>query len=332
MSRSRLAEDHGAVAVIVALMMTVLLGFVAVSVDLGSLYAEKRQLQNGADAAALAVAQETGCSAAAVAPGSSTAQTLATANDTGGPAVASTPVFQTDPTTGLPTVAVTVHAVEADGQPGRANLLAPVLGSQFTRSAVAATATATCSSHPAAGTAALPLTFHQCNFVAPTASQAPIIIGYNTSSTRCNGVTGNAAPGNFGWLAGAQGGATCPATIDPAQPIAPGDTGINIPEPCKPTLAELRGAVALIPMYDTVTGTGSSSKFHIVGFAAFKITGYRFSGNPEFNWQNDISGQPSCTGSCRAIIGTFVNTVALDQATATPVGVNFGVTVVSLTG
>lgn len=55
MSRSQLAEDHG--AVVVAHMMTALLGFVAVSVDLVSLYAEKRQLQNGADAAALALAR-----------------------------------------------------------------------------------------------------------------------------------------------------------------------------------------------------------------------------------------------------------------------------------
>jgi Flp pilus assembly protein TadG len=324
----RFEDDRGAVAIAISLLMVVLLGFGAISIDVGRLYAERRSLQNGADAAALAVAQETGCSAAAASPGSSTAQTLATANDTGGPAVASTPVFQTDPTH-RPTVTVTVHAVGADGQPGRANLLAPVLGSQFTRSAVAATATATCG-HPGAGTAALPLTFHQCNFVAPAASQTPIIIGYNTTATRCNGVTGNVAPGNFGWLAGAGGG--CAAAINPAVPYTPGDTGISIPEPCKPTLATLRGTVALIPMYDQATGTGSSVSFHIVGFAAFKITGYRFSGNPEFNWQNDIPGQPSCTGNCRAIIGTFVNTVALDQATTTPVGANFGVTVVSLTG
>src|SRR6187401_1591057 len=51
-------RDEGAVMVWVALMMVVLLGAGAIVIDIGALYAEKRQLQNGADAAALAVAQD----------------------------------------------------------------------------------------------------------------------------------------------------------------------------------------------------------------------------------------------------------------------------------
>ena len=46
-------DDRGAVLVWVALMLVVLFGFGALVIDVGALYAERRQLQNGADAAAL---------------------------------------------------------------------------------------------------------------------------------------------------------------------------------------------------------------------------------------------------------------------------------------
>ena len=52
-------RDEGAVLVLVALFLTILLGVGALVVDFGALYVEKRSLQNGADSAALAVAQ--GC-------------------------------------------------------------------------------------------------------------------------------------------------------------------------------------------------------------------------------------------------------------------------------
>lgn len=53
----RLGDDDGAVAVIVALMAVMLFGFGAIAIDVGSLYAERRQLQSGSDAGAFAVAK-----------------------------------------------------------------------------------------------------------------------------------------------------------------------------------------------------------------------------------------------------------------------------------
>ncbi len=47
-------EQRGAVAIIVAFLMFVLLGFAAFAVDFGYLYGVKNELQNAADAAALA--------------------------------------------------------------------------------------------------------------------------------------------------------------------------------------------------------------------------------------------------------------------------------------
>lgn len=49
-------DERGAVAVFVSILLIVLLAIGAVVADIGAVYAERRELQNGADAAALAVA------------------------------------------------------------------------------------------------------------------------------------------------------------------------------------------------------------------------------------------------------------------------------------
>lgn len=76
--------DDGVVAVLVALIVTALLGLGALVVDVGSWYAEGRQLQNGAQAAAVAVVQtcvrESACDAST--SGAGTATTYARLNAT----------------------------------------------------------------------------------------------------------------------------------------------------------------------------------------------------------------------------------------------------------
>jgi Flp pilus assembly protein TadG len=71
----RAGGDRGAVASIVAVVLAggVLLGMGALVVDVGQMYAERAELQNGADAAALAIAQ--GCAVSATACDVSTAGT-----------------------------------------------------------------------------------------------------------------------------------------------------------------------------------------------------------------------------------------------------------------
>lgn len=55
--RSRIRDDEGASAVVVAVLIVVLLAFAALVVDAGALYAHRRQVQTAADAAALAGVQ-----------------------------------------------------------------------------------------------------------------------------------------------------------------------------------------------------------------------------------------------------------------------------------
>ena len=51
-------REAGQVLIQLALMMTVLLLFLALAVDMGHIYAERRRMQNAADAGALAGARE----------------------------------------------------------------------------------------------------------------------------------------------------------------------------------------------------------------------------------------------------------------------------------
>lgn len=53
-----MSDDRGAVAVLVALLAVALFGFGAIVIDVGALYAERRELQTGADAGSLAIAQD----------------------------------------------------------------------------------------------------------------------------------------------------------------------------------------------------------------------------------------------------------------------------------
>ncbi len=49
---SKIKDNRGVTAVVVAVVITVLIGFVALAVDIGYLYATKNELQNIADAVA----------------------------------------------------------------------------------------------------------------------------------------------------------------------------------------------------------------------------------------------------------------------------------------
>jgi len=81
---SRDENEEGVVLVLVAVSMVVLLGAVALTVDVGRIYQERRELQNGADAAALAVAHD--CASGDCGTSQTTADLYADANATDGSA------------------------------------------------------------------------------------------------------------------------------------------------------------------------------------------------------------------------------------------------------
>jgi Flp pilus assembly protein TadG len=139
-----LADDSGATALLVAVLLLMLLGVAAVVIDAGMLYAERRSMQTAADAAALAGVQELPAD-----PGnaSTVADSYVSANPAG--PEASHRTF-TVSSTNVSNDTLTVHIC----QPSYALKMASVLG--VSNSGVGAQATAVLTSPSAYGSGVMP--------------------------------------------------------------------------------------------------------------------------------------------------------------------------------
>jgi hypothetical protein len=236
----RVDDEQGAVAVIVGVLLVVILGFGALVVDVGGLYVERRQLQNGADASALALAADCAegvidCASASLPVLSAAAQPYAdgNANDTRS-AVPATIAHGTDPGVcegggdpipnpllGPDLVKVSNETIDAaNGDASFLTLIfAQVLG--FERATLQACAVAAWGY--AASLATFPLVISTCEFdldaVPPTATypgphpnglavQETILFHQGTGGDEdpCNAQAGHdtdgdaSLPAGFGWL------------------------------------------------------------------------------------------------------------------------------------
>jgi Flp pilus assembly protein TadG len=291
-ARRRLAGEHGASAVLLALLLVPMLGFAAIAVDVGALYAEKARLQVAADAAALAVAAD--CARGACGDMQATAQSLVDANL--GDATAAPPELGTNP----PSVTVT-------GSTPTEHWFAPVLGHDST--SVSATAVVGWGA-PGGGTAVLPLIFSWCEWSYQTDNGTPsdverTIMLPKTSGSGCTGPSDMFVPGGFGWL-DTVGGNTCKAASKIGGWYG-SETGNNPSQGCEPgDLAGLIGKTFLLPVFDEVTGTGASAEYHVYGYVAFRLTGYYFAGQ--------YKGTQACNGNDRCIRGAFTQFVNASDA------------------
>lgn len=322
-------DDDGAVAVLVALLSVVLFGFGALVVDVGALYFERRQLQVGADAASLAIAQA--CAAGDCGPYDADAEVFADGNALDGAArvepgeVCGTisvglPACAEPPTTlvGSGYVQVTTRTEQADGTtlvpPFLARILVP--GYQGTDASARATA-----AWGAAGgvNAELAITFSQCEYEKLTkdangktvyasspydpALERIIYFHDTTEASSCPaGPSGADLPGGFGWLD--EDGCTATITNGWAQD----DTGASASKDCKAALEALVGQTLLIPIFDETNGlTGSNGQYRIWSFVGFVLTGWRFPGTSHAS--SYLPGIP-CSGSQTCISGFFVEAVA----------------------
>lgn len=339
MRRLATAPDHqerGAATVLVALLLVVLLGFAALAVDMGLLYSEKAQLQNGADAGALAIAQSCAkdtASTACTGP-ASLAKGLADKNSLDG--LSNVQSIALD----VPNRKVTVTAdpLEAGRTDNQVSLyFAGVLG--VPASSVVAKSTVVWGS-PSKGTSPFPLTMSVCqvkNLVDVGGDQLIRSHTANANTDCPEGPSGSDTPGGFGWLAQDPGG--CGAYIDMAINESGADTGNDGPSYCDAILngwaADItagKDVVILLPVFTSVTGTGSGSSYDVNAFAAFKVQGWKFSGGSSLPLNYGNTGTPSCTGECRGIIGSFIKYVALSSGydELGPVS-PYGATVVKLT-
>ena len=296
----RLRDERGAAAVLIALVLVPLLGFAAIAVDIGSLYADRAKLQISADAAALAVAAD--CARGACGNMLATARTMILANDPDGNSAQ--PVLSNSP------LSVTVS-----GSTPQQHWFAPVLGHDST--AVSATATVGWGG-PSGGTAVLPLTFSWCSFYAQTHGGLPSgtttqIISLSKSAdtaSQCTGPSGNVVPGGFAFLITPANLCTAASAIGSLMNSSTGDTP---PNGCTAAdFASYIGKTVLLPIFDQFGGTGSGGWYRVYGYAAFQLTGYQFTGQYSYGG-NKVCG-PTSNGNDRCITGYFTRFVELSEA------------------
>ncbi len=293
--RRRRRDERGAVSTVVALLLVPLLGFAALSVDVANLYLQRTQLQTGADAAALAVAQD--CARGSCGAPSSPAQTAQT-------------MTSRNLRHGTPQSTVTLSAgrVRVQATTDVSTVFAPALGVDSAR--VHASATAMYGA-PTGGRAVLPLAFSWCEWQQQTLGGLPsgivqrVIFLTKTSGTvGCTGPSNNIVPGGFGWLQVNSG--TCGTRTSIGDTIM-SDPGNSVPSGCSTSsFSSAVGTTVLLPLFDSSSGTGSGATYHLYGYAAFQLTGYHFGG------QYDV-GTP-CIGNSRCVKGYFTRFVDLSEA------------------
>ena len=333
-------NERGAISVIVAIMLVVLLGSAAIAVDVGVLYSEHAQLQNGADAAAIGVAQKCARNSADTLCTTSTlAATLANQNALDGTSNVRSIALDTTSRK----VVVNTTAAENGAPPDSVSLFfADVLGIPTAK--VGAKSSAVWGS-PKAGTTAFPLAFSICQVKGYVDGAMQLLQDHGqNANASCNyGPSGAAVAGGYGWLK--QDTGKCGATIDLAVSEGGSDPGNNAPGNCDATLnkwgADItagRKVIVLLPVYNQITGTGNGAIYSLVSFAAFDVTGWRFSGGTGLPYEfqsaksttTGVTTATQCTGNCRGVIGKFVTYVSLaDGYTLGPVD-PYGATIVRL--
>lgn len=297
--------QRGATAVVVALSMTVLMGFGALALDLGGIYVKQQQLQNGADAAALAIAES-----CAYGECKDTADQFVKANTVD------------DHATGAVVGTIGESSVTVQASAVRQNWFGEIIGVPSTDLSARATAS---WGWPSGG-ATMPLAFSWCAFYSTTGGWddqgdplSDTITAIHMIEHSCTPPAHNEVAGGFGWLQGIN----CLTDVTAGEWVQ-SDPGNDGSTSCKDfDWTTLHNKTVLVPIFDEATGTGSNAMYKIEGLAAFTITGYCFS--PSASW--NVTKCPAD----KQVLGHFSNYVDLSgsyqiDATAT----HFGVPVVKL--
>lgn len=289
LNRLRAGRDRGAVTVWVAILMVPLLIAAALAVDIAAAHADRQRLQTGADAAALAIAQQCAnggtCTPAAA---QAIADELAAAN---------APVVGDE--SGVLAVDLDVEDawVEVTTSTETEHWFAPVMGVDHTD--VAARGAASFASvHEGIIPIAVPHCYVDEMPIFGEGDAELAATFYNKfhktvpeEARDCLSDTGwSVAPGNFGWL---KPDPECLEGIEFDDEGAVVSTGNS----ASCSLSSLMGQRVLIPVYLGTNGAnGSNLRLHIVGYIDFTLTGLKLSGGSG-------EGEVSCSGSERCLEG-----------------------------
>lgn len=311
--------ERGAVSIIVAFMLVALLGFGAIAVDVGMLYAERTQLRNGADAAAIAIAQK--CAKSESDPDCSATSTLAASLTSGNAVDGLSNIKSAVLDKATRTITVTASAQEAGQTPNEVSLFfARALG--INTAEVTAPAIVQWGS-PVKGTSPFPITVSICQVRGHTDEMVLLQLHGKLKNEGCNyNPSGAPVSGGFGGLVQDSG---CGAYIDILLNEGGSETGSNPPQGCDATFYSWandinagKDVILLLPVFDFVEGTGSTAVYRMKTFAAFKVAGWKFSGGSSLpytfhNRYPDVPAAFECREAlqCKGIIGTFVKYVSL---------------------
>jgi hypothetical protein len=318
--RDRATDEHGSVAIMVALMLVVLIGATAFTVDFGTMHIQRRQHQNSADSGALAIAQDCGrgqCPADA----DLRASEYTAANEF----VNSTPGNFGDSNSAAEFPAAGTVRVTVTG--GNEPILRGVIGQGNTDISAAATAI---WGTPRALTSIIPIAFSVCEyeFLAdldgdgnPQSLAEPPFPPYpdlslerefrikssnwEEAGIECSrGPASQIAPGSWGWLTP---NSTNPCRVETeVGRRVPGDTGNNAE--CKNDWDSYLGTVVYVPIYGNVcrnesgpcdeNPTGTNIWFEIEGYVGFYLSGF---GAPSIGQKGSII--PGSSLSCSGGVG-----------------------------
>jgi hypothetical protein len=323
----RVTDERGAVAVIVLLCFTLLFGIGAIVVDAGALYQEKRTLQNGADAAALAIAQQCGFGACGDPAGTAATYVDENADDGAGTVeelcgsgVTGASVCDDPPAVpdGAGYVRVTALTEAEDDE--ESNIVPPFFSRVFGHAGTSVRARSTVVwGGPSQLTSELPITISQCEYDSytedglhdpPPYTSYPtpeaVIYLHNTDETLappCDaGPSGADLPGGFGWL---DTSTDCTATSD-TEGWFDDSTGVPPPNSCDPSeMDDLVGEIVHIPIFDSTNDlNGANGEYHMSGFGSFYVTGYSIVG--QYKVKSIVTDSYPCSGSSTCISGFFV--------------------------
>lgn len=360
-------DDRGAIGVLVGVLIAggVLLGIGALVVDVGQIYGERAQLQNGSEGGALGVAKscafEEFCDPAA-------ADAYANDNSNDGMSDAyrvcgfdkdgvltSCPestgeITDCPESPALGTYYVDVHTSTRTVE--NSTLLPPafarlLLGNDdYEGKTVAACARAAWGPPETADTVAVTMSTCEWNVATgngedfaeyppePDPSYDRVLRLHDTkidSSTsgndgeNCYDDNAVDGPGMFGWVDDLDD--DCSVYIEDGTYSS--DTGASAGKSCKVVIEEAwtNRTPIFIPLYSEVNGTGTNAEYTFDGFAAFIVTGYNLPGFKKSDW---LDPSNDCTGSQKCINGFFIE-AAMPSGGAIG-GPDRGLVIINLTG
>lgn len=260
-------SEKGAVGVIVAVVIVILLSVMAPVIDIGQAYQLKRELQTSTDAAALAAAYD-------LARGDSQAIALSTAEDYAQKNARGT-------YDSLDVTFPTSNTVRVEARQSQATFFAKLFGISTVQVAAASTA---------GGDLATTVNSGVVPIIVPYQSITDHVGSENATTFNLAGETNSPQQGFF-WLVNfSSQGAGTPEYEEWIKngypyPVTVGNTanGEGMKAALKEAL-EVRMAEnpkLILPLYDYTEATGGSKTYHIVGFAEFVITGFDLTGSPK---------------------------------------------------